>query len=371
MSCSTHGSTVSEDSGRIRVLNTADSSQLRSAQACTSVAHALEELVLNALDAQATEVHAVLDVPGFSMTVRDNGTGMSVNELALVGDCHATSKLASVEDLQELVSFGYRGQALAALAAASLLEIVSRRPGTLPSATHVTVLRLGQRLHVGPAQEVRAPGTTVAVREMLVSRPVQRKRLQRPGAAHAELEAARLRLVRLAVAHPQVAFRLHDASRSTTVLNTSPTSDPLACLARLHGGPLPPMTPLLHDDGEYSFEGYVALPPSAHRSRELQLVYVNRRPLSRRSELPQLLEAACARLQAAVATEAAPSSAAHATAAHAAFVLFLRCAPSRYDAALEPDRSDVLFADFGQGPNPNPNPNPHPHPNADPNPNRD
>ena len=134
MSCSTHGSTVSVDSGRIRVLNTADSSQLRSAQACTSVAHALEELVLNALDAQATEVHAVLDVPGFSMTVRDNGTGMSVNELALVGDCHATSKLTSVEDLQELVSFGYRGQALAALAAASLLEIVSRRPGTPPEA---------------------------------------------------------------------------------------------------------------------------------------------------------------------------------------------------------------------------------------------
>ena len=329
------------------MLNAADVSQLRSAQACTSVAHALEELVLNALDAQATEVHAVLDVTGFSMTVRDNGTGMSVDELALVGDRHATSKLATVEELQELVSFGYRGQALHALAAASLLEIVSRRPGTLPSATHATVLRSGQRLHVGPAQEVRAPGTTVSVRELLVSRPVQRKRLQRPGAAHAELEAARLRLVRLAVAHPHVAFRLHDASRSTTVLNTSPTSEPLTCLARLHGGALPPMTPLLHDDGEYNFEGYVALPPAVHRSRELQLVYVNRRPLSRRSELPQLLEAACARLQAAVTTEAEPSSAAHASAAHAAFVVFLRCAPSCYDDALEPDRSDVLFADFG------------------------
>ena len=107
--------------GRIRVLDAASASQLRSAQECTSVAHALEELVVNALDAQATEVHCVLDVPGFSMTVRDNGCGMSADELGLVGDRHATSKLKAGAD-----AFGFRGAALHALAAASLLEIVSR-----------------------------------------------------------------------------------------------------------------------------------------------------------------------------------------------------------------------------------------------------
>ena len=159
--------------GRIRVLDAASASQLRSAQECTSVAHALEELVVNALDAQATEVHCVLDVPGFSMAVRDNGCGMSADELGLVGDRHATSKLEAGAD-----AFGFRGAALHALAAASLLEIVSRRAGAPASATHATVLRLGQRLHIGPAQEVRAPGTTVSARDLLVSRPVQRKRLQ-------------------------------------------------------------------------------------------------------------------------------------------------------------------------------------------------
>ena len=365
----------------IRVLADADSDHVRSAQAITSVAHACEELVLNSLDAGATEVMAVLDVSGFSMSVRDNGHGMSAEALSMVGDRHATSKLRTFDELQDgLPTFGYRGQALHALAVTSLVEIVSRRAGAPASATNTTVLHQGRRLHVGPAQEARAPGTTISIRDMLVSRPVQRKRLQRAGAAQAELEAARSRLVRLAVAHPHVAFRLHDASRGATVLHATPTADPLTSLSRLmgsSGGRLPPMAPLRFDDGEYTLEGHVALPPAAHHSRELQLIYVNGRPLARRSELPQLIETAWGKLLSATASAPAAAAAAAAAsygassdggtgrgggvgggfaervaasdapAAQAAFVLFVRCAPTLVDATLEPDRTDVLFADFG------------------------
>lgn len=338
----------------IRRLPLREATLVRSACALPSIAAIAEELVLNALDAGASEVSVSVDVLGCYIQVRDNGCGIDLDGLRMIGDRHVTSKLASLADLdsgEAFRTFGFRGEALHILGTVSVLEIISCAAAA-PSSTHAAVLRFGLRQSVGPAHEVRAVGTTVTARDLFANRSVSRKQHQRPGAAAAEVEQARSRLMALAIAHPAVALRLHDLGCNLTVLRTSITSSPLSSL-RASLGELepPPMAPLAFMHAGFSLEGFAAVPPAGHRSRECQHLFLNQRPLSPRTELHQLLEAALTKVALALTAATAPTAGGSAQAPtsvpHAAFVLFLRCPPSCFDLTLEPDKSDATFIDGG------------------------
>ena len=338
----------------IRQLPLREATLVRSACALPSIAAIAEELVLNALDAGASEVSVSIDVLGYNIQVRDNGCGIDLDGLRMIGDRHVTSKLASLADLdsgEAFRTFGFRGEALHILGTVSVLEIISCA-AVAPSSTHAAVLRFGLRQSVGPAREVRAVGTTVTARDIFANRSVSRKQQQRPGAAAGELERARSRLMALAIAHPAVALRLHDLGCNLTVLRTSITSSPLSSLrASLGDLEPPPMAPLAHVHAGFSLEGFVAVPPAGHRSRECQHLFLNQRPLSPRTELHQLLEAALTKVALALTAASAPTAGGSAqsptSVPHAAFVLFLRCPPSCFDLTLEPDKSDATFIDGG------------------------
>ena len=297
----------------IRAMAPSEASLLRSSCTLPTLTAAVEEVVLNSLDAGATEVSITVDVGALSFEVRDNGHGITPSDLKLVGDRGASSKLGSPDGRAASPMFGFRGEAIHSLAAISLVEIVSLCPGLVRAGAHSAVLHLGRRLSVGPAREARSPGTTVTVRDVFANRAVARKQLRRAGVAEAEGEAMRETLGRLAVAHPGVAFRLHDSGRDVTLLRTSRAGDELTTYRQIEGGgALPPMARLLFGDGELEVDGHVAIPPAGHRTRDLQLVCLNRRPLSRKGELHRLVEAACNRLAAALQpVERAGSGAAH------------------------------------------------------------
>ena len=164
-------------------------------------AAAVKELVENALDAGATRIAVALDGGGIDrIEVTDDGGGMDADGLALAVLRHATSKLAD-DDLVHIATLGFRGEALPSIGAAARLAITSRPRG----AAHASEIRVegGAVSDVAPA--AGAPGTRVVVRDLFFATPARRKFLKHPRTEADHAEAA---VRRLALAAPEVAFRL-------------------------------------------------------------------------------------------------------------------------------------------------------------------
>ncbi|MBI4269017.1 MAG: DNA mismatch repair endonuclease MutL [Candidatus Rokubacteria bacterium] len=164
-------------------------------------ASVVKELVENALDAGATSI-AVELADGGTVLIRvtDDGIGMTAEELPLALERHATSKLERDEDLDEIATLGFRGEALAAICAVSRFTLTSRARGEAGG------LRLaGDGGAVARALEVPAePGTSMEVRDLFFNTPARLKFLKSPAA---ELAATVRGLAQLALAHPDVQFR--------------------------------------------------------------------------------------------------------------------------------------------------------------------
>jgi len=166
-------------------------------------AAAIKELVENALDAGATSIEIRLRDGGQSLiAVRDNGCGMSADELRLAVQRHATSKLPD-DDLWNIQSFGFRGEALPSIAAVARLTLTSRRTGAA-EAWQIAV-ECGAMGAVQPA--ALEQGTLVEVRDLFYATPARLKFLK---SLRSEADAAREIIERLAMAHPQVEFVLHE-----------------------------------------------------------------------------------------------------------------------------------------------------------------
>ncbi len=164
-------------------------------------AAAVKELVENALDAGARRIAVALDGGGIArIEVVDDGCGMSADALALAVLRHATSKLAD-DDLVAIRTLGFRGEALPSIGAAARLTITSRPPG----AEHASSIAV-EGGHVSPVMPAAGPvGTRVVAADLFFATPARRKFLKQP---RTEAEYAEAALRRLAMAAPDVAFRL-------------------------------------------------------------------------------------------------------------------------------------------------------------------
>ncbi|MCI4368645.1 MAG: DNA mismatch repair endonuclease MutL, partial [Thermoplasmata archaeon] len=170
-------------------------------------ASVVKELVENALDAGAGEVLVRLAGGGLELIeVEDDGSGIPAEELTMALERHATSKLAGPEDLSEVTTLGFRGEALASIAAVSKLRLFSRPPGT-DEAHGLLVIGGGS-----PEGFVtgRAPGTSVEVRELFFNTPARRKFLRAPAAEQVEVLQT---IERLYLARPLVGLTLLSEDR--------------------------------------------------------------------------------------------------------------------------------------------------------------
>src|SRR6266542_2193330 len=168
---------------------------------------ALKELLENALDSGATQIDVDLAGGGIQrIRVADNGAGIEREELALAVARHATSKLATADDLEAIATLGFRGEALASIAAVSRLALASRASGR-PHAWRIEVDG-GNVSATAPA--ALAAGTTVTVQELYYNTPARRKFLRTEATEWGHCEEA---FRRLALAHPDVGFTLQHNGR--------------------------------------------------------------------------------------------------------------------------------------------------------------
>ena len=292
-------------------------------------AAAVKELVENAIDAGAGHVDVVLRDGGRALiSVTDDGRGMTAGELALAVERHATSKLPD-DDLVNIRTLGFRGEALPSIAAVSRLTIASRAAG----ADEAWSLAIAAGRKGRPQPAAQPLGTRVEVRELFFATPARLKFLKAPRTESGHAQDA---LKRLAMAHPAIGFTLSDDGRGA--LSLTPSGGELfelrlQRLAAIMGRDFAANALRLEAEREgLKLTGYIGLPTLNRGNAQHQYLFVNGRPVR-----DKLLHGAV--------RGAYRDFLAHDR--HPLVALFLELPPELVDVNVHPAKTEVRFRDPG------------------------
>jgi DNA mismatch repair protein MutL len=307
---------------RIAILPDAVADQIAAGEVVERPASVVKELVENALDAGAQHVRVELEQGGKTLVlVSDDGTGMGREDAVLALDRHATSKVRSAADLIGVATFGFRGEALPAIASVSRLTLTtSEGDGT---ATELSVT--GGRLE-RVADGVRQRGTTIAVRAIFFNTPARRKFLR---SVSSETRAAHDALATLALAHPQVGFELHlDGACRLMVPAEQNLEERLFTVwgAELAGS----LVPVRYAAGAFRVTGFAQRPGDAQPTGRRTQLFVNGRPFKD----PFLVRAAEAGYRSAIHPGDRPS-----------LLLDIEVPAAEVDVNVHPAKLEVRFRD--------------------------
>ena len=306
----------------IRVLPDVLISQIAAGEVVERPAAALKEILENSLDAGATDIQIDLEQGGIKrIRVADNGSGIARDELVLALTRHATSKIASLADLEQVASLGFRGEALASIAAIARVQLSSRSAG----AEHAWMGQAeGGRL-TAPAPAARATGTTLDIQDLFFNTPARRKFLKTEATEYAHCaETVR----RLALANPLVAFTLSHNGRVQLRLNAEPAH---ARVRQVLGEAFEHNTIAVDAAaGVLRVSGWVIRPGAATASRDSQHVFVNGRYVRDKLIVHALKEAYRDVLHHQL---------------NPAYCLFINLPPDLVDVNVHPAKTEIRFRD--------------------------
>ena len=246
-------------------------------------ASVVKELLENAVDAGASKVTVEIRDGGMTfLRVTDNGCGMAPEDVRTAFKRHATSKLRTAEDLAAIGTMGFRGEALAAIASVSRIDLMTKTAGSLSG----TSLKL-EAGEITEESEVGCPdGTTIIIRDLFFNTPARMKFMKSDTVEGSRVAAA---VQMQALAHPEVAFQfLRDGKQ---VLSTPGTGGLQAAVYCVYGRECAQMVGVDSRWENYSLTGYVSKPTDARPSRSLQTFFVNNRPVKSRLLISALEEA--------------------------------------------------------------------------------
>jgi DNA mismatch repair protein MutL len=284
----------------------------------------LKELLENALDAGSSSIQIQLEEGGVKLIrVSDDGCGIACGELALALIRHATSKIGSLEDLERVGTLGFRGEALASVAAVARVTLTSRQRVGGKGGPHAWRLQAGSGTTPEPA--ALNAGTVVEMRDLYYNTPARRKFLKSGNSEFAHcIEAVK----RIALSHPEVEFTLAHNGRISLHL---PRSDARGRVSAILGEDfLAESRPLEVRAGPLSVHGYCALPAYSRARADAQYCYINGRFVR-----DKLLGHA---LRTAYQDQLHGSR-------YPAYCLFLEIDPAAVDVNVHPQKIEVRFRD--------------------------
>jgi len=310
----------------IRILSTEVASQIAAGEVVERPASVVKELIENALDARATVIKITVTGAGRSMIeVADDGDGIPSEELPLAVERHATSKLARAEDLFQIATLGFRGEALASIGSVSRLTVTSRPREA----------EMGSRLRVEggqvfPAQPVGAPnGVTVRVEDLFYNVPARYKFLKTDPTERRLIENL---VTRYALAYPNVRFHLQLEER--LALHTSGNGNRREALGALYGADIArQMLEVLSKDERLEVQGFIS-PTSITRAHRREIhFFVNGRPV----QDPALSAALIKGYHSLLMVGRYPLT-----------MLFLSLSPQNVDVNVHPTKAEVRFSEPDQ-----------------------
>ncbi len=307
---------------RIAILPDAVADQIAAGEVVERPASVVRELVENALDAGSTEVRVALENGGKTLIeVSDNGSGMGRDDAVLALDRHATSKIRTSQDLIGVKTFGFRGEALPAIASVSRFTLTTSEENGEGTELTVTGGRL-ERVAMIPRQQ----GTTVTVRSLFFNTPARRKFLR---SASSETRAAHDAVATLALAHPEAGFELEvDGTVRLAVIAGESAAERLASV---WGRDLAStLLPVHYAVGGFEVTGFVQRPSDAQPTGRRTQLFVNERPFRD----PFLVRAAEAGYRTAIHPGDRPS-----------LYLDIRVAAEDVDVNVHPAKLEVRFRD--------------------------
>ncbi len=296
--------------------------QIAAGEVVERPASALKELLENSLDAQAGTIAVTLAQGGVKLLrVADDGIGIEKEELVLALARHATSKIRSLDDLERVGSLGFRGEALASIAAVSRLALTSRRRGE----RHAWKVEAAGGTPSGIQPAAASPGTVVEMQELYFNTPARRRFLKSEATEYGHCEEM---FRRVALSRSDVAFQLQHNARKPLQLPASPLEQRVG---RILGEEFSAASVELDEQsGNLRLRGLASLPGFTRGGRDAQYFYVNGRFVRDRLISHAIREAWRDILH-------------HER--HPAFVLFLELPPEEVDVNVHPTKIEVRFRD--------------------------
>ena len=307
---------------RIRVLDAHVADLIAAGEVVERPAGVVKELLENAVDAGADAVTVEFRQGGTAyIRVTDKGRGMGAEDALMAFRRHATSKIRSADDLQAIVTMGFRGEALAAIAAVSRVDVLTRETGA--------PLGLSLTLNAGAAEEPREAGcpegTTVIVRDLFRNVPARQKFLKRDATEAGQIQDA---VLRAAMARPDVSFRL--LKDGAEVFHTPGDGKLLSAVYSLFGSAFGQgLLAAEHEKDAIRVSGFAGKPSVTRGTRAMQYFFVLGRPVRSRTLYAALEEG----FRNAIPAGRMPVC-----------VLHLTLPPSEFDVNVHPAKSEIKFA---------------------------
>lgn len=313
-------------SGRIQRLTTHLANQIAAGEVIERPASIVKELIENSLDAGSQQIDIDIDKGGIQrIRIRDDGQGIHKDDLILALDRHATSKIQTLDDLERIMTLGFRGEALASISSIARLSLSSSTE-TTQQGWKITC-DYHQESSLVPTPIAHARGTTVEIRDLFFNTPARRKFLKSEQTEFSHIETL---IKRLSLSHFSIGFSLHHNKRPIYQLH--PAVDDMAKEQRIatvcHRSFIENVIYIDMQSSDLRLWGWISLPTFSRNQNDLQYFYVNRRMVK-----DKLISHAVKQAYQDVLYNGR----------HPAFILFIELDPRAVDVNAHPAKHEVRF----------------------------
>ncbi|MFH1775979.1 MAG: DNA mismatch repair endonuclease MutL [Candidatus Omnitrophota bacterium] len=307
--------------GRIKILPENIVQKIAAGEVIERPASVVKELVENSLDAASTEISIEILKAGKSLIrITDDGLGIDAEDIPHCIKRHATSKIKDIEDLERISTFGFRGEALSAIAAVSFLKIISKTK----NADAATVLSQSGGGNIVLQKTAARQGTNIEINRLFFNTPARLKFLKSDAT---ELTHIINIVSALALAEENVGFKLYSGKKE--LINTPPNQKRKERIKDLSGTMISEhLLDISTESDNFSIKGFISRPEAALANRGNQYIFINKRPVTSRS----LSHAIYSAYEKFIGRDKFP-----------AVFIFIKIAPQLVDVNVHPTKREVRF----------------------------